>query len=460
MKMDVIRSTRYDYFMIWKKRLLQSLLIVNLFIILAIWFPYSGRLIMDWYMESYSFGLVFKSIANLAGLLAAFLVLLQILLVSRAKWLEGFFGLDKLSRWHHIFGFLIPVFIIVHPVLLVVGASMIGKTRPWAQFMGYVNYYEGVPAAAVSFLLFLLLIGLSVLIVYKKLKYETWYFTHVFMYAAVLLAMGHQFSVGSDLQAGWPRYYWMGLYIFTFANLVIYRFWRPAYQSIKHAFRVQKVVVENQDCVSIYIAGRGLNGFKVKPGQFFIMRFLDKHRWWQAHPFSLSCAPNGQYLRITVKNLGDYTSRMRELRPGTRVVVDGPHGVFTPDQAITSKYLLIAGGIGLTPLMSMAQELAKENQDVIFLRGARTQQDLILTHELNEIFKQSPNSRHDVLSHDEAWLGERGVIDLEKIERLAPDLRQRDIYVCGPSIMMKNILHALKQAGVPKRQIHFEKFSL
>lgn len=447
-------------FMIWKKHLLQSLLTVNLFIILAIWFPYSGRLIADWYLEGYSFGLAFKAIANLAGLLAAFLVLLQILLVSRAKWLEAFFGLDKLSRWHHVLGFLIPVFIIVHPVLLVVGASMIGKTRPWVQFMNYVEYYEYVNLALVSGLLFLLLIGLSVLIVYKKLKYETWYFTHVFMYAAVLLAMGHQFSVGSDLQAGWPRYYWMGLYIFIFANLVIYRFWRPAYQSIKHAFRVQKVVVENQDCVSIYIAGRGLDGFKVKPGQFFILRFLDKQRWWQAHPFSLSCAPNGQYLRITVKNLGDYTSRMRELRPGTRVVVDGPHGVFTPETAVTHKFLLIAGGIGLTPILSMAQELAKNNQDMVLLRGARTGQDLILANELEQIFKDKPEAKHDVLSQDQAGSGERGSIDLEKIERLAPDYRQRDIYVCGPDKMMNNILHALKQAGVPKQQIHFEKFSL
>ncbi len=446
--------------MIWQKRLLQSLLIINLFIILAIWFPISGRLIGDWYLEGHSFDLVFKSIANLAGLLAAFLVLLQLLLISRAGWLEVFFGLDKLSRWHHVFGFLIPMFIIMHPVLLVTGASMTGKMRPWVQFMSYVKYYEYVNLALVSGLLFLSLVGLSVLIVYKKLKYETWYFAHVFMYAAALLAMAHQFAMGSDLQSGMARYYWAGLYIFTFTNLAVYRFWRPIYQSLKHDFRVQKVVVENNDCVSIYIQGRGLDSYKVKAGQFFILRFLDKQRWWQAHPFSLSCAPNEQYLRLTVKNLGDYTARVHEIIPGTRVVVDGPHGVFTPDQAITNKYLLIAGGIGLTPLMSIAQELAKKNQDVIFLRGVKTQQDLILTHELNEIFKQSPNNRHDVLSHDETWPGERGVIDLEKIERLAPDLRQRDVYVCGPDIMMKNILPALKLAGVPKQQIHFEKFSL
>src|SRR6202035_4978687 len=137
----------------------------------------------------------------------------------------------------------------------------------------------------------------------------------------------------------------------------------------------------------IYISGRDLRRFEIEAGQFAIWRFLDAKRWWQAHPFSISAVPDGRRLRITIKNSGDFTGGVHALRPGTPVLVDGPFGKFT-ERPANSKVLLIAGGIGITPVRPLAEEMAADGFDVRVLYRAHSEDHLVFKKEMDAISRK------------------------------------------------------------------------
>lgn len=439
----------------WRKTEIAILFALTLGVSIFIWWSTSGVLLLNGGLP-----IMLRSISNLLAVLAVFFILLQLMLIGRVKWIEQVFGLDKLARVHHAVGFSVIFFIVGHPLLLIASSSLLTHRSWYVTFWNFVNYMEDVGSATVAVGLFLVLIILAILIVLKKLKYEAWYLTHLAMYAAVLLAFGHQLNLGDDFGAMWTIVFWYFLYVFVFANVLYYRFFSPVWNTWQHKFIVDKVVHENDDTVSIYISGRDLDKYKIKAGQFFFFRFLDRSRWWQAHPFSLSCLPNEKFLRITVKNLGDYTSELAKVKPGTRVYIDGPHGVFIADKMNTDKCLLIAGGVGITPVRSLVEDLLQRGKDVILFYGNQTKKSLIFGQELADLVRNSRLEVKYVLSAEPEWQGEKGFIDHEKIQRLVPDYMERDIYVCGPKMMTKMILPAIKSLHVHKSRIHFEKFSL
>ena len=151
--------------------------------------------------------------------------------------------------------------------------------------------------------------------------------------------------------------YWACLYTAVFASHLLFRFARPVWLFKRHGFAIEKIVRENYSTVSVYITGSQLDKFRINPGQFMIFRFLVKGMWWQAHPFSLSFVPNGSQLRITVKELGDFTRKVAGLAVGTKIIIDGPYGVFTDMFSLMPKTLFIAGGIGITPVRSLMEAL-------------------------------------------------------------------------------------------------------
>ena len=421
-----------------------------------------------YYWVLHNRGLVFASTAEsmiafgrLFGLLAAVTVLLQFFFMGRTPYLERVFGLDKLANIHHTNGKLSLVFILLHPVLLIYGFSRLSGVSLYSQLMDFLLHYEDVAKALVGFILFIVVVGTSIYIVRKHLKYESWYFVHLLTYVAVGLSFGHQFSVGTDLLLSKIFYgYWVGLYVFVFGNHVFFRFGRPIYNFYKYRFEVDRVVRETHNAVSIYIKGRDLEKFKVLPGQFMIFRFLDKERWWQAHPFSLSMVKSGGEIRITPKALGDFTSALPELKPGTKVVIDGPYGVFMSIFGAADKVLLIAGGIGITPIRSLLEELVQKGRDVILLYGNRSSKDVVFEREIAEIAERGRVKVVHVLSEDKEFSGERGIIDEEKIRRLVPDLGSREVYLCGPPKMMEGLLGVLYRLGVIGKRLHYERFSL
>ncbi len=400
---------------------------------------------------------------RLAGLLAVLAILFQLMLIGRVRWVERSYGMDRLTRLHHVVGFALLLLLLLHPVLLTLGHSRQAEVGYWAQAVDFIKTWKGLLSAVAGLSLVAAASVFSVLVLLRRVRYERWYATHLVLYFAFGLTFLHQVVSGSDF-TDHPafRYYWFALYAFVLVSLLGYRFVRPLRAFARHRFVVTRVVPEAGDVTSVYIGGKELEAFRVEAGQFMIVRFLAKGFRWEAHPFSMSCFPDGRQLRLSVKRLGDFTRRIPELKPGTPVLIDGPHGIFTSRVCASGKVLLIAGGIGITPIRSLAEEMAGAGRDVVLIYGNRNSETLVFRSELEELAARAGGRLRlvNVMSDDPAWPGEKGRVDRERIARLVPDLSGRDVYLCGPPLMMKGVRAALAGLGVPATRIHHERFAL
>lgn len=432
-----------------KKYFWPALFVANLAAIIGIWYwGTSGALLREGGASAVI------AVGRLCGLVAEYFILTQLVLVGRLRVVEPLYGHDKLNDVHRFFGKCIAIVLLAHPTFLALGYSMLGDAPFLSQVWDFLMNWDGVLKAFTALFLIGAIVAVSLVIVRKRLRYETWYSVHLFTYLAIWLAFEHQTET-ADVSAGAALGYWLTLNYAVFGLLVLYRFARPIYLFWKHRFSIERVVAETPAVTSIYVSGRKMDRFAFEPGQFANWTFLSKGMW-NTHPFSFSAAPNGESLRVSVKSVGDFTARVRALKPGTKVVVDGPLGAFTAKKAETGKYLFIAGGIGITPIRSMIERLAREGKDLVLLYGNRTVADIALRSELE---RMAPEKVTHVLSDEVRDGYESGRIDEEMIRRLVPDFDSRDAYVCGPPPMMDGVTAALMSLGVPKRRIHFERFS-
>jgi ferredoxin-NADP reductase len=220
----------------------------------------------------------------------------------------------------------------------------------------------------------------------------------------------------------------------------------PLWRSLRHRLEVVHVVDEAPGVVSLEIGGRRLDRLKARTGQFFTWRFLTRRHWWEAHPFSLSAAPDGRRLRITVKGLGDYTTSLRDVPPGTRVIVEGPFGGF---RSAGRGVALIAGGVGITPVRALLEDLPG---DIAVVYRAAREEDVILRGELDELARRRGAHLHYVLGEEP--------LSPQQLLELVPDIADRDVFVCGPPAMTEATRASLGRSGVPRGRVFVERFAL
>jgi ferredoxin-NADP reductase len=273
----------------------------------------------------------------------------------------------------------------------------------------------------------------------------------------VALAFAHQLAVGSDfIEDRTAQVVWTGAHLTVLAAVIWFRLAQPVYRSWRQQFRVTAIRQEAPDVVSIYVGGRDLDRLGARAGQFFRWRFLTRGCWWQAHPFSLSAPPGPDGLRVTVKIVGNHTDSLRRLTPGTRVIAEGPYGAVTPHLRTRRKVLLVAGGIGITPLRALYESLPASSGDLALLYRASSDDDVIFVRELEELAASRGSALHFVVGPRQ---GRRDPLSTELTRRI-PDVAERDVYVCGPPAMIDSTQHALLKAGVPCRHIHAERFDM
>lgn len=435
-----------------RKISIYALFVVNAVVIFVMWWANSGS-----YVTNPDGGNLFVALGRIFGLLAEYFLLVQLMLVGRVKWIEHVFGFDRLNAVHRFVGYSIPLFLVLHVVLLTLGYAKANGLSFAEQFIGFLVGNEQIIYALVALLLFLFVIGMSIAIVRRKLRYETWYFVHLSVYLAILLALQHQLGAG-DLWGGWALSYWYALNFSVFGLMLSYRFIRPLYLFSKHGFVVERLVQETPDTYSLYITGKNMEQFKFEAGQYANITLLARGMWY-THPFSFSTAYNGKFIRFTIKSLGDYTSRIRDIKIGTHVIIDGPLGLFVENRATRGKFLFIAGGIGITPLRAMIESLALQKKDIVLMCGSRTEKDIAFRKEFEDICKLSPTIViHNILGTPTPGF-ESGFVDKEKIVRLVPDFYTREVFLCGPPPMMKATVGNLIGLGFSEDHIHFEKFS-
>jgi len=341
---------------------------------------------------------------------------------------------------------------------LIIGYGANNQLSFFGQAFDFLWNGDDLMSAFLAIIIFAIVIFTSLAAIKKKLKYEAWYFVHLLSYLGIIWAFGHQLELGGDLRNRGFAAYWYLLYAVTIGLLIYFRFLKPGYLFYQQRFKIDKVVRENEQVVSVYITGRHLERFRYRPGQFAIFRFLNKKSVWEAHPFSFSSVPGDNYLRITIKNLGDFTGRIADrLQPGTPVLIDGPHGIFTVQRATNKKLALIAGGIGITPLYAIF--ISQTDRRLTLFYSEQTEAKLIFKKEI-DLLRGADRPVHYILSQAGPGQGETGRLDEEKIKRLLPDYLERDFFICGPPLMIKAVRSTLKHLGVSRRRIYFEKFSL
>ncbi|MEP6639366.1 MAG: hypothetical protein ABJC39_08455 [Chloroflexota bacterium] len=216
--------------------------------------------------------------------------------------------------------------------------------------------------------------------------------------------------------------------------------------------------METPDVISVYLSGHDLDRFPIRAGQYVVVRFLT-NGWWRAHPYSISAQPNGRWLRLTAKALGDDSARLADLRIGTRAIVEGPYGNLTGERRTSDRVLMVAGGIGVTPLRALLEELSASAR-VTLLYRTRDAIDLVFRRELDQLASRRGVTVHYLIGRRGRDLGVRGrdPLGAQSIQVLVPDVGTRDVYLCGPNQMMESVARTLRSLGVPDGRIHRERF--
>lgn len=425
-------------------------------VVIVMWLIGSAQLIFGEVSD------VLLSLGRLFGLLATYFALTQFMLMGRILWLERSFGLDRLAGFHRFNGYMAIVLIVLHPVFIVGSYAILSGQNYIEQYISTIRDTPYGWFAFISQLLFLAVVATSIYIARKHLKFETWYYVHLMVYAAIVLVPFHQFVSSPELAGStFGTYFWLSLYAFVAANLLIWRFALPVINFFKFRFFISDVVAETSTTTSIYINAARLNRLNIRPGQFVLIRILTPKLFLQEHPFSVSLLKDDSSLRLTIRKVGDYTSDIADVKPGTRVVVSGPFGRFTKEVAVTPKRLFIAGGVGITPIRTMAEEAIAEGTDSVLLYASRLPEDTPLKHELDEL-NRSQYLKTLFIYGDVArgFKGLQGRLDGAMIEKLVPDFRDRDVYLCGPPPMMSALISDLTTRSLRPDQLHYERFSL
>ena len=429
------------------------IVIANVVVITGMWVIHGGI------SNIATVGGLFTAAGQITALLGTFFALVGIVLMARSPWLDQIFGLGGLAKWHRWVGFATLWLLVAHGIFTTIGFAMQAGMSIADEFVALMTQYQYVLMATVALLLMIAAGVASMRAARNRLSYETWYGIHLYFYLAVALAFLHEIFVGSDfLNDPIAIAYWIGLYVATILLVVIFRVGQPIALNRRHRFRVAEVRRENMGVVSLYITGRNLDELAARPGQYFVWRFLSGGGWWRAHPFSLSAAPNGQYLRITVKDSGDDTSWMQNVRPGTRIVAEGPYGAFTSLRRRHQRVLLIAGGIGITPLRALLEEFRGPTGSIVVLYRASSWDDVIFKDELDELARRYGAQIHYLIGRRQPGYGP-DPLDARGIAKLVPDVQVRDVFVCGPDLMMDSVHRNLRALRVSNSQIHIERFA-
>ncbi|MCA9390330.1 ferredoxin reductase family protein [candidate division WWE3 bacterium] len=407
-------------------------------------------------MTSYGWFSLFGRASSLMGIT---LFSINLILSTRHQLLEKFFyGLNKVYVAHHLIGGTSLIFLLVHPLLLSLrfipsdwyqAAQLLipSITEPidWPLNFGIIALYG--------------MIFLMVVTIFIKLHYELWLWTHKFLGLVFFLGVLHSFLIPSDISSD----SFLGIYFLIVSSLglcaYIYTTLMGTFIIRKYPYLVDSVVHVNQDVLEIRLKPIR-HVIPYQAGQFVFIRFFQDGIPTQQHPFSVSSAPdNGKnpLLTVTVKGLGDYTNILNNLSVDTEAEVEGSFGKFSYTRAKYTKQIWIAGGIGITPFLSMAQDLKDKTYEIALFYSVKTRNELVGIDTLNSI-AQNKGLNFDVYP----FIGDEqdGYISADYIVKTLGEIAERDIFICGPPGMMKALRQQFRSKGIANHLIHSEEFSI
>jgi predicted ferric reductase len=433
--------------------------ILWLSLLLVTYWWVAGRGLQD--LGGWDSGLL--STGRLTGLVASVLLLAQVLLMARLPLLERAYGQDRLAHLHRLTGFTSFNLMLAHVLLIVWGYA--GGSLPHVPITTWHLTFNdpGMLLAAAGTLCLVMVVVTSIRAARAKLRYESWHLLHLYAYLGVGLALPHQLWTGQEFLSSTSRtIFWWTAWATSAAAILVFRVGLPVWRNLRHRVYVTDVVAEHDGIVSVHLGGRQLHRLRAEAGQFFVWRFLAGEGRSRGNPYSLSAAPAGDTLRITVKDLGDQSARLKQLKPGTPVLFEGPFGRLSDRARTHDRVAFIGAGVGVTPLRALAEGLDYAPGDAVMLHRFRDQP--LMQHEFDQLAADRglellwlPGRRRS----DHSWLGPHAgsADDLTSLVHWVPDIAERDAYVCGPTAWTAQVVSTLQAAGLSPDQIHIESFS-
>ncbi|MCG6134554.1 MAG: ferric reductase-like transmembrane domain-containing protein [Nostoc sp. LLA-1] len=394
------------------------------------------------------------------GFIGLAMMALQFALTARINRIEASYGVDIILQFHRYISLVAFAFILIHPLILFVvqpetRALLNFFTAPWR-----------ARAAVLGTLALILLIVTTIWRQQLKIPYEPWRTSHgILAVLAISLGLAHGLGVGYYLNLFWKAVLWTAIALTALWLLIYVRLVKPMFMT-KKPYLVEEVRQERGDVWTLALRPRGHEGFQFQPGQFaWITLGISPFRM-REHPFSMSSSgDNTERIEFSIKALGDFTKRIKDVTPGTKAFLDGPYGVFTTDRyEDTAGFVLIAGGIGITPMISMLLTHAERQDErpYILIYASKTWDDVTFREELHELQQKLDLTVVHVLKDaPEDWSGETGYVDKELLGRYLPKRRgTRQYFICASPKMMDQVEAALHQLEVPTTNIHMEHFNL
>jgi ferredoxin-NADP reductase/DMSO/TMAO reductase YedYZ heme-binding membrane subunit len=400
------------------------------------------------------FVLLATMVAAVAG---SYLLLLAVLVTARPFLVERVIPGDQLASWHRLTATAGLALISAHAVLVVVGISeathdsMLG----WTGDVDVVTLHSpDVFSAVTGLALLLMLAASSAGPVFRRIRRSTWWSLHLLVYLALALSFAHTLRGGTF--AGHPitEAVWWAMWIGTASAVIVFRVARPIARTLRHRLTVKRVITESPGVTSLVLEGNRVEDLGAVGGQFFQWRFWTWHLWWHAHPYSLSALPSGRYLRLTVKDLGRASSRIAKIKVGTKVGIEGPYGNFTAERlGSRRRVVLVAGGIGITPLRAILEALPAKVPITVVVRASR-ESDVLFERELVALLDPHPASQlHIVVGHRRQVRFTPADIAL-----MVPDMAASEVFICGPTAWMNMVGRTVATMGTPADRVHQESF--
>ena len=399
----------------------------------------------------FSLSLSTRRLGDVAGLCGMAMFSLVMILSARIKFFEKFFkGINEIYTAHHFFGGLAFCLLLFHPLLLTYDYFLMSP-RDAAMFLLPSTYWPQ------TFGLIGLLIMIITLVItfYTQIKYQIWKFTHKFLGLAFVFAFLHTFLIGSDVATNLP----LKIYLFVLGTLGLVAYcYRTLFASffVKTFEYIVKDIKENQDKIWEITFAPKNKEIKFYSGQFTFVKFLSNGLTKELHPFSFSSAA-GNPLKIAVKELGDYTNRISSVKVGDLAFFEGPYGSFSFRNYSNKNQIWIAGGVGITPFLSMLRDLSQKDSDykIDLYYSVREESGLAFKNEIENIALANKNLRVKF------WVSKNeGFLNAEAIKNQTENSLNRDIFICGPGIMMSALKGQFLAQGMKKNQIHTEEFQL
>jgi predicted ferric reductase len=383
---------------------------------------------------------------------------LQIGLTARFRYVTKPWGEDVIYHFHRQISLIAVGLIVTHAVILTAG-------RP--QMLAPLNMLQAPWSARFAIVSIAALIALVVTALWRvrlKIGYEVWHLSHIVL-AVVAIAAGIAHMVGSGvyLVDPWKRALWIGLTVFWIGLLLYVRIVKPLFM-LRRPYRIAEVRRERGDTATMVMRPDGHPGFRFTPGQFGWLTLWGSPFKITGHPFSFSSSAEAADGRVemTIRNLGDFTSAIHKVPEGQRVYIDGPYGAFTIGNP-ADMHVLIAGGIGVTPMMSMIRTLADrgDRRPVTVLYGSRDWDSITFREELEALqARLNLTVVHVLANPPPGWTGEQGFITADLFKRhLPPPYDAHEYFICGPNVMMDAIERALGSMRVPLSKYHSERYS-